>query len=72
MVETGASLPVVADVDVVLDDTFEQVDGDLNLEDFVAGNGAKVVVFVKVLRFGLLMLIAPRSGGSEPGRLWWS
>lgn len=71
VVETGASLPVVSDVGVVLYDTFGQVDGeDLNIEDFVAGSGAKVVVFVKVLRFGLLMLIAPRSGGSEPGRLW--
>lgn len=45
VVQTGASLPVVSDVDVVLYDTFGQLDGeDLNLADFVAGSGAKVVI----------------------------
>jgi NarL family two-component system response regulator LiaR len=46
VVETGASLPVVSDVDVVLYDTFGQVQGqDLDLEDFVRDSGAKVVIY---------------------------
>ncbi|MCW2853624.1 MAG: regulatory protein LuxR, partial [Nocardioides sp.] len=36
VVETGASLPVVTDVDIVLYDTFGQVQGDgIDLEDYV-------------------------------------
>ena len=46
VIETGASLPVITDVDVVLYDTFGQVTGkDLNLEDFVRDSGAKVVIY---------------------------
>lgn len=46
VVETSASLPVVTDVDIVLYDTFGQIQGDgINLEDFVRDSGAKVVVY---------------------------
>ncbi len=45
VVETGASKAVIADVDVVLYDTFGQVTGeDINLEEFVRDSGAKVVI----------------------------
>src|SRR5215210_1907671 len=46
VVETGAREPVISDVDVVLYDTFGQVDGTgLDLEDFVRNSGAKVVIY---------------------------
>jgi NarL family two-component system response regulator LiaR len=46
VVETGANLPVLTDVDIVLYDTFGQVQGDgIDLEDFVRDSEAKVVVF---------------------------
>jgi NarL family two-component system response regulator LiaR len=46
VVETGACQSVVSDVDVVLFDTFGQVQGrGLDLEDFVRDSGAKVVVY---------------------------
>ena len=46
VVETGASQPVISDVDIVLFDTFAQVDGErIDLEDFVRDSGAKVVVY---------------------------
>ena len=46
VVETDASLPVVSDVDIVLYDTFGQVQGDgLDLEDFVRDSRAKVVIY---------------------------
>jgi DNA-binding NarL/FixJ family response regulator len=46
VVETGASRPVISDVDIVLFDTFAQVDGErIDLEDFVRDSGAKVVVY---------------------------
>jgi len=46
VVETGVSLPVVTDVDIVLYDTFGQVQGEgLDLEDFVRDSGAKVVIY---------------------------
>ncbi len=46
VVEIGASQPVVSDVDIVLFDTFGQVDGQgIDLEDFVRHSGAKVVVY---------------------------
>jgi NarL family two-component system response regulator LiaR len=46
VVETGASMPVVTDVDIVLFDTFGQIQGDgIDLEDFVRDSGAKVVVY---------------------------
>jgi two-component system, NarL family, response regulator LiaR len=46
VVETGASEPVISDVDIVLYDTFAQVQGSgLDLEDFVRDSGAKVVVY---------------------------
>jgi NarL family two-component system response regulator LiaR len=55
VVEIGASMPVVSDVDVVLYDTFGQVTGeDLNLEDFVSESGAKVVVYSWNLRPDLI------------------
>jgi two-component system, NarL family, response regulator LiaR len=51
VVETGASLPVISDVDIVLYDTFGQVQGeDLDLQDFVRDSGAKVVVYSWNLR----------------------
>ena len=46
VVETAASLPVITDVDIVLYDTFGQVQGDgIDLEDFVRESGAKVVIY---------------------------
>ncbi|WP_122817919.1 response regulator transcription factor [Nocardioides pantholopis] len=46
VVETGASTPVLSDVDVVLYDTFAQVQGTgIDLEDFVRDSGAMVVVY---------------------------
>jgi two-component system, NarL family, response regulator LiaR len=46
VVETAVSLPVISDVDVVLYDTFGQVQGlGVDLEDFVAHSGAKVVIY---------------------------
>lgn len=46
VVEAGASQPVLSDVDVVLYDTFGQVQGQgLNLEDFVRDSCAKVVIY---------------------------
>lgn len=46
VVETGASVPVVSDVDVVLYDTFAQIQGTgIDLEDFVRDSGAKVVIY---------------------------
>jgi len=46
VVETGAQLPVITDVDIVLYDTFGQVQGDgIDLEDFVRDSGAKVVIY---------------------------
>ncbi|CUR54116.1 Regulatory protein, LuxR [metagenome] len=46
VVETGTSVPVVSDVDIVLYDTFGQVQGDgLSLEDYVRDSGAKVVIY---------------------------
>jgi two-component system, NarL family, response regulator LiaR len=47
VVETGATMPVLSDVDIVLYDTFGQVQGvGLDLEDFVReSGGAKVVIY---------------------------
>ncbi len=46
VVETGASLPVITDVDIVLYDTFGQIQGDgIDLEDLVRDSGAKVVIY---------------------------
>ena len=46
VVETGATQSVVSDVDIVLYDTFGQVDGKgLDLSDFVRDSGAKVVIY---------------------------
>src|SRR4029079_7190856 len=47
VVETGALTPVLSDVDIVLYDTFAQIEGEgLGLEDFVRDcGGAKVVVY---------------------------
>lgn len=46
VVETGASKSVVSDVDIVLYDTFGQVDGaGIDLEDFVRDSDAKVVIY---------------------------
>jgi NarL family two-component system response regulator LiaR len=55
VVETGASMPVVSEVDIVLYDTFGQVQGrDLDLEDFVRDSGAKVVIYSWNLRPALI------------------
>ena len=47
VVETGATTPVISDVDIVLYDTFGQIQGvGLDLEDFVRqSGGAKVVIY---------------------------
>lgn len=46
VVELDSGLPVVSDVDVILYDTFGQVQGDgVDLEDLVHGTGARVVIF---------------------------
>ena len=47
VVETGATTSVISDVDIVLYDTFGQIQGEgIDLEDFVRGSGgAKVVVY---------------------------
>ncbi|MGZ5400866.1 MAG: response regulator transcription factor, partial [Nocardioides sp.] len=46
VVETGVSLPVITDVDIVLYDTFGQVQGDgIDLEDYVRDSDAKVVIY---------------------------
>lgn len=46
VVETGANLEVLSDIDIVLYDTFAQVQGDgIDMEDFVRNSGARVVVF---------------------------
>ncbi len=46
VVETGASEPVISDVDIVLFDTFGQEAGrSISLGDFVRDSGAKVVIY---------------------------
>ncbi|GAB3768862.1 DNA-binding NarL/FixJ family response regulator [Nocardioides ginsengisegetis] len=46
VVELDSGLPVVSDVDVILYDTFGQVQGDgIDLEDLVRGSDARVVIF---------------------------
>ena len=46
VVETSACEPVISDVDVVLYDTFGQVNGrGIDLEDLVRDTGAKVVIY---------------------------
>jgi NarL family two-component system response regulator LiaR len=51
VVETGASMAVLNDVDIVLYDTFGQVQGQgIDLEDFVRDSGAKVVIYSWNLR----------------------
>jgi DNA-binding NarL/FixJ family response regulator len=46
VVELDSGLPVVSNVDVILYDTFGQVQGDgVDLEDLVRDSGAKVVIF---------------------------
>ena len=55
VVETGASMPVITDVDIVLYDTFGQVQGEgIDLEDFVRDSGAKVVIYSWNLRPDLI------------------
>ena len=55
VIETGASLPIVSDVDIVLYDTFGQVTGNgIDLEDYVRDSGAKVVVYSWNLAPGLI------------------
>src|SRR3954468_11820936 len=45
-VETGAREVVLSDVDIVLYDTFGQIEGTgIDLPDFVRDSGAKVVVY---------------------------
>jgi NarL family two-component system response regulator LiaR len=46
VVETGATKSVVSDVDIVLFDTFGQVEGTgIDLKDFVRDSGARVVIY---------------------------
>ena len=46
VVEIDAGLPVISDVDVILYDTFGQVQGDgVDLEDLVRGGPARVVIY---------------------------
>ncbi len=46
VVELDSGLPVVSDVDVILYDTFGQVQGDaVDLEDLVRGNSVPVAIF---------------------------
>jgi len=46
VVEMGTSMPVITDVDIVLYDTFGQVQGDgIDLEDYVRDSDAKVVIY---------------------------
>jgi NarL family two-component system response regulator LiaR len=46
VVETGASTPVISDVDIVLYDTFGQIQGKgIDLEDFIRDSDAKVVIY---------------------------
>lgn len=46
VVETGASQRVLSDVDIVLFDTFGQIDGNgIDLADYVRESGARVVVY---------------------------
>ena len=46
VVELDSGLPVMSDVDVILYDTFGQVQGDgVDLEDLVRDSGARVVIF---------------------------
>jgi two-component system, NarL family, response regulator LiaR len=55
VVETGASLPVITDVDIVLFDTFGEVHGKgIDLQDFVRDSGAKVVIYSWNLRPDLI------------------
>lgn len=55
VIETGASLPVVSDVDVVLYDTFGQIQGEgIDLEHFVRDNDAKVVIYSWNLNYQLI------------------
>jgi NarL family two-component system response regulator LiaR len=55
VVETSAGLPVLTDVDLVLYDTFGQVQGDgIDLEDYVRDSDAKVVIFSWNLEAGLI------------------
>lgn len=67
VIETGTSLPVVSDVDIVLYDTFGQVQGQgVDLEDFVRDSGAKVVIYSWNLR---PELIAQALAGGASGYL---
>ena len=46
VVELNSGLPVLSDVDVILYDTFGQVQGDgIDLDDLVRGSDARVVIF---------------------------
>ncbi|WP_372727637.1 LuxR C-terminal-related transcriptional regulator [Nocardioides sp.] len=46
VVELDSGLPVLTDVDVILYDTFGQVQGDgVDLEDLVHGSSARVIIF---------------------------
>jgi DNA-binding NarL/FixJ family response regulator len=46
VVETGATTAVLSDVDIVLYDTFGQIQGEgIDLEDFVRDSRAKVVIY---------------------------
>ena len=55
VVETGTLMPVINDVDIVLFDTFGQIEGvGIDLQDFVRDSGAKVVVYSWNLEPGVI------------------
>ena len=68
VVETGATTPVISDVDIVLYDTFGQIQGEgIDLEDFVRDSGgAKVVIYSWNLN---PQLIAQAMAGGASGYL---
>ena len=55
VVELDSGVPVISDVDVILYDTFGQIQGDgVDLEDLVHGSDARVVIFSWNLERGLV------------------
>jgi DNA-binding NarL/FixJ family response regulator len=55
VVETGAMSSVISDIDIVLYDTFGQVQGvGIDLEDFVRDSGVKVVIYSWNLEPGMI------------------
>ena len=69
VVETGASTPVVSDVDIVLYDTFGQVQGEgIDLQDFVRDARARVVIYSWNLNPQLIEQALPRGRAATSRR----